>query len=271
MPRDRATPAASARLVAYDLGHPMPAIRPASPRRDWMEASPQRFANRCLPLTMANAHGWEIAGGVGFDAWWTGGDQPGDVVIRRHDPDTAGSPLPVAHFGAGVLTFHIDTLFRTDPGVALWVSGPPNAIRDGIAPLSGLVETDWAPMTFTMNWRFTRPHAVVTFKPGEPVCWLMPIDRDRLGATLPEVRPLADDPALEAAHNAWRESRSTFNAGLKTHGSPEAEAGWQRDYHRGRCPMTGALAAGHLTRPAARPFKVRPAACPAPEARPPAD
>lgn len=255
-------------LIAYDLGHPMPAIRPAAARRDWMDASPQRFANRCLPLTMANAHGWEIAGGVGFDAWWTGGDKPADVVIRRHDADATAPPCPIAHFGAGVLTFPIDALFRTDPGIGLWVSGPPNAIRDGIAPLSGLVETDWAPMTFTMNWRFTRPHAVVTFLPGEPVCWLMPIDRGRLGATLPEVRPLADDPALEAAHHAWRGSRDAFNTGLKTTGSPQAEAGWQRDYHHGRCPMSGAPAEGHLTRPAARPFAVRPAACPAPEARP---
>ncbi|WP_111396906.1 DUF6065 family protein [Humitalea rosea] len=251
---DAETPPPGPRIIAYDLGHPLPALRPASPRRDWMEASPRRFANRCLPLTMANAHGWEIVGGVGFDAWWNGGDQPQDVVIRRHQPETSGRPLPLAHFGAGVLTFHVDALFRTDPGVALWVSGPPNAVRDGIMPLSGLVETDWSPMTFTMNWRFTRPHAVVSFRPGEAVCWMMPIDRHRLGATEPEVRRLADDPALLAAHTAWRLGRDAFNTALKVPGSEAAAAGWQRDYHHGRCPASGAMAEGHLTRGAARPF-----------------
>ncbi len=262
----RLTAHGAARLTAYDLGHPLPSLRPASPRRDWMEASPQRFANRCLPLTMANGHGWEIAGGLGFDAWWTGGDQPSDVMIRCHDPQATGRPLPLAHFGVGVLTFPIDVLFRTDPGVALWVSGPPNAVRDGIVPLSGLVETDWSPMTFTMNWRFTRPHAVVTFRPGEAICWMMPLDRHRLAATMPDIRPLDDNPDLATAHHAWRAGRDAFNAALKQPGSAAAAAGWQRDYHRGRCPATGAAAQGHLTRAAARPF--RPAACPGPEAPP---
>jgi len=243
------------RLIAYNLGHPMPALRPASPRRDWMDATPRRFANRCLPLTMANAHGWEILGGVGFDAWWSGGDRPEDVMIRHHLPETAGRPVPLAHFGAGVLTFAIDALFRTDPGIALWVSGPPNTPRDGIAPLSGLVETDWSPMTFTMNWRFTRPHAVVTFHPGEAICWLMPLDRHRLGATEPEVRPLAENPALAEAHAAWRAGRDAFNAALKVPGSAAQAAGWQRDYHHGRCPVTGAGVDGHLTKGAAKPFR----------------
>jgi Family of unknown function (DUF6065) len=28
--------------------------------RAWMDATDQRFAYRCLPLNIANAHGWEI-------------------------------------------------------------------------------------------------------------------------------------------------------------------------------------------------------------------
>ena len=38
-----------------------------------------------------------------------------------------------------------------------FVTGPMNGIKDGIAPLSGVIETDWSPYSFTMNWRFTRP------------------------------------------------------------------------------------------------------------------
>ncbi len=32
-----------------------PLIRPASPKRDWMDATPESFAYRCLPLNIANA------------------------------------------------------------------------------------------------------------------------------------------------------------------------------------------------------------------------
>ena len=37
-----------------------PRIRPAEPTRDWMTNTPKSFAYRCLPLNIANAHGWEI-------------------------------------------------------------------------------------------------------------------------------------------------------------------------------------------------------------------
>ncbi len=42
----------------------------------------------------------------------------------------------------------------------MWVGGPPNHIKDGIQPLTGLVETDWLPFPFTMNWMFTRKGSV---------------------------------------------------------------------------------------------------------------
>ncbi|NDG04180.1 MAG: hypothetical protein EB121_02330 [Alphaproteobacteria bacterium] len=41
--------------------------------------------------------------------------------------------------------------------------GAPNSAKHGIAPLDGLIETDWLPFGFTMNWRFTAP-GQVTFE-----------------------------------------------------------------------------------------------------------
>ena len=78
-----------------------------------------------------------------------------DVVLHG----AAGTPAalaPLSAFGEGVLTFHINGLFRTPPGWNLWVGGSPNSPKDGIYPLTGVIETDWSPYTFTMNWRFTR-------------------------------------------------------------------------------------------------------------------
>lgn len=238
-------------LIAYTLDRPLPPIMPAPVRRDWMDASPQGFAYRCLPLTIANSHGWVVLGESTFDAVWNGGDQPGDIeIIFISDPI---SP-PLSHFGAGILTFHVDALLRTPPGLNLWVSGPPNALKDGIAPLSGVVEADWAPMTFTMNWRFTRPHHPVRFTAGEPVCFFFPVPRDLVAAMQPEARPLAEDPALHAAHHGWRQSRNGFNAALKQPGSEAQTQGWQRHYHRGLAPTGESAVHGHATKVQARPF-----------------
>ncbi|MCQ4161914.1 DUF6065 family protein [Roseomonas sp. GC11] len=238
------------RLIAYQLDHPMPPLRPGSVRRAWMDATREGFAYRCLPLTIANGHGWEIQGQTGFEAWWTGGSSPGDVVIRVLKP---GALAPSSHFGAGVLTFAIPTLLRTPPGIGLWVGGPPNAPKDGIAPLTGVVETDWAPMTFTMNWRFTRPDHVVRFRPGEPIGFFFPLPLGLAEAMRPEIRPLAADPPLAEAHRAWCAGRRSFNAGLKEEGSAERRQGWQRHYHQGVAPG-GEAAPDHRTRIRVRPF-----------------
>jgi hypothetical protein len=59
--------------------------------------------------------------------------------------------LVAPHFGHGVLTFTTGYMFRTSPGWALWARGSPNAFKDRIVPLEGVVETDWLPFPFTMN------------------------------------------------------------------------------------------------------------------------
>ena len=74
-------------------------------------------------------------------AMWNGGSEAGALVIEG-----AGEPsgTAVSHFGHGILTFPIPFLFRTPPGTTLLIRGPANAPKDAIAPLEGLVETDWA-------------------------------------------------------------------------------------------------------------------------------
>ena len=45
------------KLIAHVIdGHDVD-IRPAPVERDWMDATNQRFAYRCLPLNIANAYG----------------------------------------------------------------------------------------------------------------------------------------------------------------------------------------------------------------------
>src|SRR5436190_22927920 len=45
-------------------------------RRDWMDATQNKFAYRCLPLTMANPTGWWVYNPVGFPAIWDGRPGP---------------------------------------------------------------------------------------------------------------------------------------------------------------------------------------------------
>lgn len=239
------------RLVAHVIdGHPF-SIRPAPLERDWMDATDRRFAYRCLPLNIANGHGWEILCPAGFEASWDGTPAKEAVQVR---PDAGAAAPALGHFGNGVLTFHVPCLFQTDPGVDLFVTGPINRPKDAIAPLSGVIETDWAPYTFTMNWIFTRPRTIVRFEKDEPFCHLFPVTRGALEAVEPKAQPLSASPGLAARHQQWSESRVAFNADLAQRKEPGPDD-WQKSYFRGLQPTgePGAVA-GHRSRLRLKPF-----------------
>lgn len=219
-------------LVCYLHPGWEPGIRPAEPTRDWMDRTAEGFAYRCLPLNIANAHGWEVPCPCDFTAYWTGRPGTRDVVIQL-GPDARRDTAPVSIFGNGVLTFHIFGLIRTPPGWNLWVGGSPNWWKEGVHPLSGVIETDWSPYSFTMNWRFTRRNHRIRFRKGEPICFFFPVQRGALEAMQPKYVPMQQDPELMAQFQAWSRSRDEFQAQVARN-PPKAPADrWQKRYYRG--------------------------------------
>jgi hypothetical protein len=239
-----------ATLTAFVLdGHDIQ-LRPAPLERDWMDATHQRFAYRCLPLNIANAHGWEILCPATFSAIWDGGPTRQAVRIV----EGAETAPAVSHFGSGVLTFHIPCLFRTDPGYDLYVGGPVNRPKDAVAPLTGVIETDWAPYSFTMNWMITRPDTPVRFEQGEPFCCIFPVKRGALEAVQPRLRRLSEEPELEAQFQQWSRGRAAFNQSLGAEGTEARRERWQKLYFRGERPDGGEGALDHRSRLRLAPF-----------------
>ena len=242
-------------LIAYLLdGHSVD-IRPAPVEREWMEATDQRFAYRCLPLNIANAFGWEVHCPSAFVAIWDGGATIDSIKIRP----APGTIAPaISHFANGILTFHIPCLFRTDPTYDLMVLGPLNRPKDGISPLSGVIETDWAPYTFTMNWKFTRPGLEVCFRQGEPFCHIFPIRRGDIEEVRPQCVPISEAPEILSQYQAWQQSRRQFNKDLQKEGTLAQSEKWQKYYYRG-LGATGERAgtADHRTRIKLAPFSTK--------------
>ena len=184
---------------------------------------------------MANTTGWELLCPHHVALTWTGGGATLDIGIVETGKAAGSAPLVQSHFGNGIATFMPGHVFRTDPDWALWCRGSPNMCKDGLTPLEGLVETEWLPFTFTMNWRFTRP-GTVEFRRGEPFCFVTPVPHVAMEAIRPRVMPLAADPQLAADHAAWKSSRDDFNARLAAKEPAAVQAKWQRYYLKGEPP-----------------------------------
>lgn len=210
------------------------------PERQWMDDFDARHPYRCLPLVMANTTGWEILCPCDLTATWNGGPSEHDIRIDGDDDSGLAHWFAKSHFSRGTLTFHTSYLFRTEPGWDLWTGGPPNHIKDGIQPLCGIVESDWLPFPFTMNWHFTRP-GMVSFKKGEAFCFVMPVPHASVEEFEPVVKRLADEPELKAEFQAWAESRNTFLKGLQERDPEAIRLKWQRHYYKGKT-VAGATA-----------------------------
>src|SRR5262245_45441432 len=97
---DRSVP----ELVCYPLWPDPPPLTPVKSDRSWMDETTDHYAYRCIPLSIANASGWELALPFAFSAAWHGGVNQGDIQIVSHDP--RAHHFVTSHFGHGVLTFH---------------------------------------------------------------------------------------------------------------------------------------------------------------------
>jgi hypothetical protein len=224
-------------LIAYHErgGADLPIV-PATRGRDWIDLG-ARHGRRCLPLAIANEAGWFVLNNRAFTVTWNG-ETSADGVTVEYDEDPAPRFRAHTQFGYGVVSFMIPYLFRTPDGYNLHVRGPANAPKDGIWPLEGIVETDWAVQTFTMNWKLTRPDHPVRFEGGEPVCMLVPQRRGELERFTPELRDFDSAPDVRAGNARFNERRheSLVRSFLAEHVPGLGHPGYEKHYMQGKEP-----------------------------------
>lgn len=237
-------------ITAYEVVENPPPIQTADRRREWMDETQERFAYRCLPLSIANQTGWEVLSPAGFTARWNGKNGLDAVSIKF---DEAPSPLVGSHFGHGILTFNLGYLFRTTKAHNLWVKGPTNQFKDGISALEGIIETDWTPFTFTMNWQFTRKRHKIRFEKDESICTLLPYPRHYISKFDPKLKVINENPKLYNQYVAWKDDREQFLRDLKKPDSEAVKEGWQKTYMKGE-DQFGKVFAGHQTKVRTRDF-----------------
>ncbi len=231
-------------LECFAISPFAPKIVPASPYRDWMDAFPGRHPYRCLPLGIANAYGWEVLSPCDLQVNWKGGNTAGDIKIKATDGYEHVAHLAASNFTRGILTFHLGHIFRTSPGWQLIATGPFNAPKPKLTPLTGLIETDWLPYPFTMNWQFTR-EGMVRFDKDEPICLIFPVLQGTLNEMVPVIRDVSEEPELVKQYEVWKAHRTEFVNRLDANDPAAIKQAWQRYYFRGELPEANAKAPNH--------------------------
>lgn len=217
-------------------------IRKGIRERQWMEDSQDKYAYRCLPLTIANQNGFEVCTSERIKITWNGGSHADDVVVE------GGGGVCVSHFGCGTVTFHPGFLARTPENVNLHISGPPNEPKRGISPLTGIVETDWNPATFTMNWMMTEPNYEVVFESFEPFMFFYPIERSYNEGFQAVVRALEANEEELKNYEQWSNSRDSFDKSMLENPETHIDKTWQKHYFQGIYPDGRKCPVNHQTK-----------------------
>src|SRR3984893_4609009 len=195
-------------LIGFITRENAPQISPAPVSRTWMSKISETrkgWPNRCLPMLIANQSGSELRNPCAFTATWFGQENGADVMVVPDERD-ADQLLPVGHFGSGILTWNLPLLFRAPPGYNLLVRGPANYPKDGVCPLEGIVETEWARAISRLSCNLTPKVIPVRSEVDEPICMIVPQRRAELEEFAPELRRIDSDEDLERKHKSFLRS-----------------------------------------------------------------
>jgi hypothetical protein len=220
------TPSADDRILLagewpeITLPFPMPAARD-----DWAV----KWIYNCTPVVAANQMGYVLRSPFSFSARWDGGDALEDVRVWQHGSHPRFTVSP--HFGLGTFTIQTGIVFRTPPGVGLYVKGPPNWIKAGVSWLEAFVETDQLRRDFTFNLRLTEVGKKVTFEVEEPFGCVLPYPLDYLGKfdlERPSPEQIESNRQVEAAYAAHRNQMHDpgflYRDGHDAFGNPQRKA-----------------------------------------------
>jgi hypothetical protein len=219
----------------------------SKPKRNWMDETTDRFAYRCLPMSIVNQVTWDVLCPSTVKAHWNGGNHTSDLVIEY--PNDTNFQYAKSEFGYGVLTFHTDFVLTTDNTICIYCKGPANLHKKNIQPLEGIIETFWLPFTFTMNWKFEEPGTIV-FEKDEIMFSFFPIDLNFVEKFDVLKRPMNLDSSLHTKYQTYANSRTEHIDSGNTDGET-----WQKYYMRGVCPFSNKKHPQHKTKLNLKDFK----------------
>lgn len=86
-----------------------------------------------LTKSIAGSQPWVVRCPYAVEITWNGGSPPEDIAIRIETPATDATPFVRSYLGAGLVSFYPGYQFQTEAPHNLWVRGPINRPKDGIA------------------------------------------------------------------------------------------------------------------------------------------
>ena len=157
-------------------------IEPMSIKRDWMDATSEKHAYRCFPVTQANVIGWNISCIEDIIFTWDGINDQTDQHIKIENPNGSYSGR-----GQSSISLNTSLVFRTDQDVSILTINPVNYFNDDFETMSNLISTSFYDNPLPLALKAKKANVKTIIKAGTPIATIIPISLTQLNNTSIEI------------------------------------------------------------------------------------
>jgi hypothetical protein len=207
---------------------PVANIEPLSAKRDWMEATFDKHAYRCLPVTLTNQLGWAISFPEDITFMWDGQIS----TSGEHVKVLAGEKYIQTGRGQATVSFETGLVFRTPENYSLLTYNVPNMFMEGVAPYTTIISSSFFEGPLPVAWKVTKPFVPITIKAGQPIAAVFPISLTEIQGSTLTIKNIKDLIRVK------REISLDLDEAVKSAADAAANGGWT-DYYRNAIDYMG--------------------------------
>ena len=174
-------------------------IEPLTVTRDFMDATPDKHAYHCFPVTLANTLGWAISAKKDIRFIWDGiNDTSGD-----HIKILEGEDLVYTGRGQSTVSFNTNIILRTAQNISVIAMNVPNYFHEDFDVMNSVISTSFYPHPLPLAIRARTPNKEVVIKAGTPIAAILPISLGALKDAYIEVSKHVADPEDAAKFKSY--------------------------------------------------------------------
>jgi hypothetical protein len=212
----------------YKDNGPTANIEPLSAKRDWMEATFDKHAYRCLPVTLTNQLGWAISFPEDITFMWDGQIS----TSGEHVKILAGEKYVQTGRGQATVSFETGLVFRTPENYSLLTYNIPNMFIEGVAPYTTIISSSFFEGPLPVAWKITKAFVPITIKANQPIAAVFPISLTEIQGSTLTVKNIKDLVRVK------REIPLDLDEAVKSAADAAANGGWT-DYYRNAIDYMG--------------------------------
>lgn len=194
-------------LKAYKRHDDALIIEPLPVQREWMDATPDRHAYRCYPVTTSNTVGWSLSAPYDISFIWDGiNDVTGDH-INIFD----GAENCYTGRGQSSISINSGIILRSDQDISVLTITPQNYFYEDFEVISSLISTSFLETEFPLAIKARTPNKLITIKAGQPIATILPISLTRLKEESVEILDFVENEEYENRLKSYGEAAQVIN------------------------------------------------------------